>query len=194
MVYARRAGMPGGFVDETLGAKMPRLVISRNIRVRAHIVAVDSMALRGSTATSSASSAYGHSSLMYDSPARARKKNTISIDICSSFLVWVYCRCEKNARREVNLVALERKEFRRQLQIFQKWQSENKELRQKVKFQDTQVSAPKKTKKAKIRSSRENNTRETTKIVSRETIFLLLSIVKIHPRTPPKPQQPTHAL
>lgn len=48
-------------------------------------------------------------------------------------------RCQKSARRENNMVALERQEFRRQLQIFQKWQTENKDLRRKVKLQDLQV-------------------------------------------------------
>lgn len=54
----------------------------------------------------------------------------------------IFCRrrrCLKSSRRERNLVALERKDFRRQLQMFQKWQTDNKELRRKVKQTEAQV-------------------------------------------------------
>lgn len=37
------------------------------------------------------------------------------------------------------MMRLERKEFRRQLHMFQKWQTENKELRDKAKLQEAQV-------------------------------------------------------
>lgn len=36
-------------------------------------------------------------------------------------------------------MALERKEFRRQLHMFQKWQTENSNLREKAKAQEMQV-------------------------------------------------------
>lgn len=36
-------------------------------------------------------------------------------------------------------MSLERKDFRRQLHMFQKWQVENKELREKAKHQEMQV-------------------------------------------------------
>ncbi|CAN0031183.1 unnamed protein product, partial [Ectocarpus sp. 12 AP-2014] len=50
-------------------------------------------------------------------------------------------KCEKTARREKNLMVLERKEFRRQLHMFQKWQTENSNLREKARAQEMQVVA-----------------------------------------------------
>ncbi|CBN74184.1 hypothetical protein Esi_0013_0105 [Ectocarpus siliculosus] len=50
-------------------------------------------------------------------------------------------RCKKTARREKNLMVLERKEFRRQLHMFQKWQTENSNLREKARAQEMQVVA-----------------------------------------------------
>lgn len=49
--------------------------------------------------------------------------------------------CQKSARREKNLMCLERKEFRRQLHMFQKWQTENKALRERAKLREMQVDA-----------------------------------------------------
>ncbi|CAM9509981.1 unnamed protein product, partial [Hapterophycus canaliculatus] len=50
-------------------------------------------------------------------------------------------RCQKSGRRENNLMNLERNEFRRQLHMFQKWQAENKDLREKARHQEMQVLA-----------------------------------------------------
>ncbi|CAM9765313.1 unnamed protein product, partial [Laminaria digitata] len=50
-------------------------------------------------------------------------------------------KCRKNARREKNLAALEGKEFRRQLQTFQKWHTENKDLRRRVRLQNGKALA-----------------------------------------------------
>lgn len=67
--------------------------------------------------------------------------DTLYLLICRSPAAAAF-RCQKSARREKNLMCLERKEFRRQLHMFQKWQTENTVLRERAKLREMQVPKP----------------------------------------------------